>query len=287
LTYYHATGAVNNAVVGHATENSDLGYDSLTYAFKTPVLGGQLALSMVGAIGGLKATAGTIEDSRFGYNDLLPTAILRWNAGVHNYMVYGQGEIPVGTYDPSRLANFGIGHGGVDSGAGYTYFNIKTGYEFSAVAGLTYNLVNTDTDYQNGIDAHIDWGGAETPNAASASRTRVPMFLAPFGLPMRYLVPEKCVRATNRVRAIESRSCGGLDRGRRDRHPDPTALATRLVATAANDGSDGEQQPNALPCWPLQKCGSANASSMGRGSADTGRPLDRIWSCPKCGNSRS
>src|SRR5262245_13490149 len=61
LTYYHATGAVNNAVVGHATENSDLGYSSLTYAFKTPVVGGQLALSMVGAIGGLKATAGTIE----------------------------------------------------------------------------------------------------------------------------------------------------------------------------------------------------------------------------------
>ena len=36
----------------------------------------------------------------------------------------------------------------------------KAGYEFSAVAGMTYNLRNTTTDYQNGIDAHIDWGAS-------------------------------------------------------------------------------------------------------------------------------
>jgi hypothetical protein len=161
LIYDHTTGAVSNAVSGNVSENSDLGYGSLTYAFKTPVLGGQLALSMGGAFGGFQMTAAGKEDSRLGYNDLVPAAVLRWAAGVHNYMVYSQGEIPVGTYDPSRLANFGIGHGAIDSGAGYTYYDTKTGYEFSAVAGLTYNLENTHTDYQNGIDAHIDWGASK------------------------------------------------------------------------------------------------------------------------------
>jgi hypothetical protein len=34
-------------------------------------------------------------------------------------MVYGAGDIPVGDYDPNRLANLAIGHGAVDFGGGY------------------------------------------------------------------------------------------------------------------------------------------------------------------------
>jgi hypothetical protein len=29
------------------------------------------------------------------------------------------------------------------------------------VTGLTYNLVNTSTDYQNGLDWHLDWGASQ------------------------------------------------------------------------------------------------------------------------------
>jgi hypothetical protein len=29
------------------------------------------------------------------------------------------------------------------------------------VAGLTYNFINPDTQYQNGIDFHIDWGASK------------------------------------------------------------------------------------------------------------------------------
>ena len=59
------------------------------------------------------------------------------------------------------MANLGIGHGAIDSGVGYTYFDPKTGHEFSAVTGVTYNLVNTSTDYQNGLDWHLDWGASQ------------------------------------------------------------------------------------------------------------------------------
>src|SRR5262249_58701715 len=48
----------------------------------------------------------------------------------------------------------------LDGGAGYTYFNEQTGYEFSAVAGLTYNLINPSTQYQSGVDLHLDWGAS-------------------------------------------------------------------------------------------------------------------------------
>jgi hypothetical protein len=148
----------------------DLEFLAASYVFQPPVLGGQFALGMAGAFGRsnvsidgtlitpLGTRQGSISDSRGGVADLYPTAAIKWNQGVHNFMTYVTGDIPVGTYDSDRLANFGIGHAAIDSGVGYTYFNPQTGREFSAVTGLTYNFKNTETDYQNGIDWHLDWG---------------------------------------------------------------------------------------------------------------------------------
>ena len=90
-----------------------------------------------------------------------PLASLTWNWGVHNLMGDGTGDIPVGAYDSTRLANMGIGHGGVDGGAGYTYLNLTNGREFSAVAGFTYNFENKETNHQNGVDAHLDSGASQ------------------------------------------------------------------------------------------------------------------------------
>jgi hypothetical protein len=64
-------------------------------------------------------------------------------------------DISVGDYSASNLANIGIGHGAVDGG-GYTYFNPQTGHGFP-VTGFTYNLVNPSTNYQNGVDWHLDF----------------------------------------------------------------------------------------------------------------------------------
>jgi hypothetical protein len=44
---------------------------------------------------------------------------------------------------------------------GYTYFNPQTGHEFSAVGGFTYNFVNPATNYQNGVDFHLDLAAAQ------------------------------------------------------------------------------------------------------------------------------
>ena len=147
----------------------DLAAFGPTYVFATPVLGGQLsaslfgvagrsvasaALSLTGPMGNTIALSRTQELTSFG--DVLPQIALKWNNGVNNYMVYGTGDIPVGDYDPNRLANLGIGHGAIDFGGGYTYFDPKAGTEFSGVAGFTYNFKNTSTQYQNGIDFHFD-----------------------------------------------------------------------------------------------------------------------------------
>ena len=67
----------------------------------------------------------------------------------------------VGSYNPNRLSNIGIGHGAIDAGGAYTYLNMKTGTEFSATLGLTKNFENPSTNYTNGIDSHLDLGAAQ------------------------------------------------------------------------------------------------------------------------------
>jgi hypothetical protein len=154
----------------------DLVILSPSYTFATPVLGGQLSVSVASwfgrnaasIAGTLTAVAGPIvatrtgmlEDSLTSYGDLVPTATLRWNQGVNNYMVYVTGDAPLGDYDPMRLSNIGLGHGAIDTGGGYTYLNPATGNEFSGVAGFTYNFKNPDTQYRSGIDFHFDWGAS-------------------------------------------------------------------------------------------------------------------------------
>ncbi len=177
--YYHTDVSAGGGVqfprggrvdVGIAGKG-DLGLFGPTYVFATPVLGGQLSATLLGVAGRNEASAAlsligplgnTIALNRTqaltSYGDVIPQVALKWNTGVNNFMVYGTGDIPVGDYDPNRLANLGIGHGAIDFGAGYTYYNPQTGDEFSAVAGATYNFKNTSTQYQNGIDYHFDWG---------------------------------------------------------------------------------------------------------------------------------
>ena len=98
------------------------------------------------------------SDSVTGLADLYPTAQIYWNKGVHNWMAYGTGNIPVGSYDKNRLANLGIGHAAIDMGGAYTYLNPESGWEFSTTVGLTYNFENPHTNYRNGLDSHLDVG---------------------------------------------------------------------------------------------------------------------------------
>jgi hypothetical protein len=109
----------------------------------------------------LGSLQGILSDSRSGFGDLYPMATIKWHQDVHNFMTYMTGDIPTGTYDPTRLSNFGIGHGAIDGGGGYTYADLKSGREFSVVTGLTYNFRNLSTDYQSGIDWHLDWGASQ------------------------------------------------------------------------------------------------------------------------------
>jgi hypothetical protein len=99
---------------------------------------------------------GTVSDSFTSAGDLSPLTTMKWRDGVHDWVTYVTGEIPVGGLRSGAGGSpTSIGHGAIDGG-GYTYFNSVTGHEFSGVAGFTYNLKNPLTQYQSGVDFHLD-----------------------------------------------------------------------------------------------------------------------------------
>ena len=189
-TYFHATlaGGSNVATADtlrlfpRTTLTAQLDADIKTnvniailtpaYTFATPIWGGRLAFNLFVPVGGARtqidalvtgalgpigfATQNSISDTLTSFGDPAPQLSLKWNQGVNNFMIYSRGFIPVGDYDADRIVNLGKGHGALDNGFGYTYFNEATGFEFSAVSGLTYSFKNPHTQYQNGIDWHVD-----------------------------------------------------------------------------------------------------------------------------------
>ena len=139
----------------------------LGYVAEEKILGGQPYLG-VGWGPGTNTTTASVSvvnpstqlnrsNTSNGSTDIYPLASLTWNQGNNNFKTYVTGDIPVGTYSPTSLAAIGIGHAAIDAGGGYTYLNNTTGLEFSGVLGATYNWMNNQTNYKNGIDSHLDW----------------------------------------------------------------------------------------------------------------------------------
>ena len=157
-----------------------LGYDTteqylyLTpgYTFANPVLNGQLWLGITFSAGQAETSESGVligpegnafsagnSDTATGISDLYPMASLKWKKGSHNAMIYVMGIVPVAAYDPNRLAGVGLGHWAIDWGMGYTYMPASP-VEFSVTAGMTYNFINPTTQYQSGMDGHIDVGAS-------------------------------------------------------------------------------------------------------------------------------
>jgi len=156
-----STGQGSAVAAGTRSQTTQLSF-SPTYAPRTKVIGGQLALSLSVGVGGnatqvdLAVPPGPDSQTVWGLTDMAPAANLGWERGKDSWMAYLTGNIPVGSYDSQRLSNVGIGHAAVDAGGAFTYYNPMTGQSVSAAIGCTYNFENNSTKYRNGIDSHLD-----------------------------------------------------------------------------------------------------------------------------------
>jgi hypothetical protein len=176
-----ADASKNFLVGGNLTLGLDATGDLLfffpTYTFEKPVLGGQAAFGAGWALGHLRGTAdlaltdpqgnafaATRSDAVTGGSDVYGLGTIKWNNANKNYVAYAMAGVPVGAYQLGRLANLGVNHWSIDAGGGLTYLDTSKGNEFSIVGGITYNFENGDTDYQNGIDSHVDWAASKFLN---------------------------------------------------------------------------------------------------------------------------
>ncbi len=176
--YAHAEAGESFAIGGRLTAGlktrSDLIIASPTYVFSTPLASGQASVGISALLGrvtvdvdatltrpGGSLQSGALGDAMTGVGDLYPTASLKWDRGIHNWMLYTMAGVPAGAYEKGRLANVGANHWSLDAGGGYTFFDAKTGHEVSAVLGFTENWRNSATDYKNGVDGHLDWAASQ------------------------------------------------------------------------------------------------------------------------------
>jgi len=182
FTYYHSSadaGADKTTLRGRRITSGlearpDILLFSPTYVFERPVMGAQASATLIAPLARIDASvrgsltgpfgntlSGRRTDTETGLGDIYVRGSLKWNRGVDNYMTYAMSMLPVGAYAADRLANPGQNHWALDAGGGYTYLDSRTGREISAVLGFTYNFKNHDTDYRNGIDAHLDWAASQ------------------------------------------------------------------------------------------------------------------------------
>jgi hypothetical protein len=157
-----ASAASTSSAVAPGTRSQTLQLSlTPTYAPKSPLFGGQLALMLSVGVGSdatqvdAAAPSAATSQTVWGALDAVPAATLSWQSGPHSWMAYVTGNIPVGSYDPQRLSNVGIGHAALDAGGVYTFESAGSEPSFSAALGLTWNATNPDTDYRNGIDSHL------------------------------------------------------------------------------------------------------------------------------------
>jgi hypothetical protein len=178
FVYLHVDGDIGsnrNLVIGGTVAvgvdaKADLLLVFPTYTFQQPMFGAQNAFGLGWGAGWMNVSAdatltgpnGNVlalnqDDDVSGGSDLYALYTMKWSKDQNNYLLYGMGGVPVGSYEKGRLANVGINHWSLDGGGGYTFMNPKKGQELSAVLGFTYNFENEDTQYQNGVDSHLDF----------------------------------------------------------------------------------------------------------------------------------
>jgi hypothetical protein len=139
MTYYSAGASAGRSASFARGGRVEVGLDTAsnyilltpTYTFEPKVLGGQVSFGVTALWGNYASTvsatlagpsgrsvSGALGDSMTAFGDLFPTATLKWNSGVNNFMTYLTANVPIGAYDVNRQATVGMGRWAIDGGLG-------------------------------------------------------------------------------------------------------------------------------------------------------------------------
>ena len=113
------------------------------------------SVSFIGPLGANRTIGRTESVDALG--DSAFSAILGWERGEHHWNLTLTGFAPTGFYSSTSLAILGLNRPAIDVKGGYTFLSLQTGTEVSAALGMTFNAINTATEYQSGDELHFEW----------------------------------------------------------------------------------------------------------------------------------
>jgi len=173
-TLWYQTGSTDVALLeGLLTLGVDLDLfldlASMSYTFKTPVLGGLYTIGVAvpfgyadieGAFTGPLGRSIEFADNSFDLSDIafIPFQ-MNWSLGQLSFKLQESIVAPTGGYDStgSDLANLGRNYWSFDTVGAVTWYNPDLGTEVSIAPGVMFNTKNTDTDYETGTEFHLDF----------------------------------------------------------------------------------------------------------------------------------
>ena len=147
---------------------------NFTHSFEEKVLGGRFAVTLTQPIvtGDFKfnGTAGgglgiSVKDSNIGLGDTTITPGLGFDKGNSHWAIQTSFFLPTGYWEPARInprtrtldvLSFGKNRFAVQPVVNYTYFNPKSGFEFSTSWSVLFSARNEATDYQTAPEANIE-----------------------------------------------------------------------------------------------------------------------------------
>jgi len=83
--------------------------------------------------------------------------LLNWANGNSHFTLMPGITVPTGKYDVNDALNTGRDYWSFDLAGTYTWFDPKTGIDFSLTPGLMFNATNPATGYRTGDEFHVDW----------------------------------------------------------------------------------------------------------------------------------
>jgi hypothetical protein len=174
LYFYKGSASValpfHGDLVADIRATSWISLPTLLWSTPAAILGGNLALSMTLPVGGPSIDSGLalsspllssavtrhVHDSTATVGDPFVAAAIGWHAGKLHWTAGVGVNVPVGDYNAHTLANLAFHHWAADLYGGATWFDPTIGIELSGSLGVTFNGINTATDYRTGTELHLD-----------------------------------------------------------------------------------------------------------------------------------
>lgn len=179
LDVFHLDGkvpylAIGGIIVTEATTSATVAKLNFTQSFAEPLWGGQAYVTLTvplvtGELGFYPLIGdgrfGGLEDSRTGLGDLTVTPALGYHDGNSHWVYAASVFLPTGYYEKASVdipdrsidaLSFGKNRWAITPTVAYTWFNPRSGFEFSASGGVTFSARNEDTDYQTAPEVVLE-----------------------------------------------------------------------------------------------------------------------------------